>query len=451
MRYIPHSAHDVEAMLKKIGIQNVDDLFAQIPAEARFKGDLNLPPALSEYELQTLLTEMASTPATGMTSFLGAGIYNHFIPQSVDSLMRRSEFYTAYTPYQPEISQGTLQAVFEFQTAIARILGMAISNASMYDGATVLVEAALMARRVNRRHRIAVSAGIHPEYVATLRAYLTALDGSDDALVMVPLNEDTGQTDKSALTATLDDSISCLLIGYPNFFGVVEQLDDVVALARAKEICVVTSTLDVFAFGVLKPPGEVGVDIATAEGQSIAVAPSYGGPGLGLFAIADDKKLLRQMPGRLVGRTEDTSGQTGYVLTLATREQHIRREKATSNICTNHGLCALSAVVNLCMLGKQGYRQVANSCLSLSEYLKSKIRELDGFELRYTGPTFNEFTMRCKNSDAATVLSHLKSQNILGGVDLARFELAADCILVAVTELHNRKKIDSFIGALAQI
>ena len=451
MRYIPHSTRDVEEMLKKIGVANVDELFEQIPRQARFTEELKLPAPLSELELETLLSEMSATPASSMTSFLGAGIYGHFIPSAVDTLLMRSEFYTAYTPYQPEISQGTLQAIFEFQTVVARVLGMHVSNASMYDGATALVEAALMARRVNRRHGIAVSAGIHPEYIETLRTYLKALDGSDDALAIIPIDEMTGQTDTNVLPEILNEKTACLLVGYPNFFGVAERLDQIVPIAREKGICVVTSTLDVFAFGVLKSPGAFGVDIATAEGQSIAVPPSYGGPGLGLFAIADDRKLLRQMPGRLVGRTEDTKGDTGYVLTLATREQHIRREKATSNICTNHGLCALSAVINLCFLGKHGYQQVASLCLSLAEYLKSKIRQLNHFELGYSGATFNEFVLRCSTHSAVEVLSRLEAEGILGGVNLQRFGMGDNRILMAVTELHNRKKIDALMDVLSRM
>lgn len=451
MRYIPHSTRDVEEMLKKIGVANVDELFEQIPRQARFTDELKLPAPLSELELETLLSEMSATQATSMTSFLGAGIYGHFIPGAVDTLLMRSEFYTAYTPYQPEISQGTLQAIFEFQTVVARMLGMHVANASMYDGATALVEAALMARRVNRRHGIAASAGIHPEYIETLRTYLKALDGSDDALTIIPVDDMTGQTDTRVLSEVLNDKTACLLVGYPNFFGVAERLDQMVPIAREKGICVVTSTLDVFAFGVLKSPGAFGVDIATAEGQSIAVPPSYGGPGLGLFAIADDRKLLRQMPGRLVGRTEDTKGDTGYVLTLATREQHIRREKATSNICTNHGLCALSAVINLCFLGKHGYQQVASLCLSLAEYLKSEIRRLNHFELGYSGATFNEFVLRCRTHSAADVLSRLEAEGILGGVNLHRFGMGDDLILMAVTELHNRKKIDALVDVLSRM
>ncbi|MBN2342947.1 MAG: aminomethyl-transferring glycine dehydrogenase subunit GcvPA [Deltaproteobacteria bacterium] len=448
MRYIPHSPKDLEIMYKKIGISDVDELFDQIPASARFKGELDLPAALSEPELMELLRDMASTPAEGMLSFLGGGAYRHFIPSAVDSLLQRSEFYTAYTPYQPEISQGTLQAIFEFQTAVARIFNMQTANASMYDGATALVEAALMLRRVTRKSKIAVSAGIHPEYVDTLRTYIRALDGNDVAIVMVPLNAETGQTDSAQLRQLLDDDTACFLVGYPNFYGVVERLDDVASVCHDTKVRLVTSTLDVFAFGVLKPPGDFGVDVATAEGQSIAVPPSFGGPGLGLFAIADDKKLLRQMPGRLVGRTEDVQQKTGYVLTLATREQHIRREKATSNICTNHGLCALSAVVNISLLGKSGYKKVAASCLSLTEYLKSNIREIDGIELGFSGPTFNEFVVRCTKQPAAEVLAHLETQGILGGISLSSFNRDDRTFLVAVTELMNRKKLDLFISTL---
>lgn len=459
MRYIPHAPKDVTEMLKKIGIKEVDELFEQIPSSARFTGELNLPRPLSEPELQELLLAKSATSATQMTSFLGAGIYAHFIPSAVDSLMQRSEFYTAYTPYQPEISQGTLQAIFEFQSMVARIFNMQTSNASMYDGATALVEAALMLRRVSRKQKLVVSEGVHPEYVETLRTYIRALDGDESAIIITPLITATGETDIDALKKNLDDQTACVLVGYPNFLGVVERLDKIVAAAHKKNIRVVTSTLDAFAFGVLSPPGDFAVDVATAEGQSIAVPSSFGGPGLGLFSIADDKKLLRQMPGRLVGRTEDTNQNTGYVLTLATREQHIRREKATSNICTNHGLCALSLVVNLSLLGKQGYRGISNACLALGEYLKSEIAKLDAFELPFSGPTFNEFVVRCKTHSAEKVLRHLESQGILGGVPLTQFKNDANysfseeksSFLVAVTELLNRKKLDAMIHALSTL
>lgn len=453
MRYIPHSKNDIAAMLKTIGADSVDELFNQIPGSLRLKRQLKLPGALCESELQEHLEDIASqNSASRMLSFLGAGNYKHFVPQAVDQLLLRSEFYTAYTPYQPEVSQGTLQAIFEFQTMVCRLFDMHVANASMYDGGTAVVEAALMARRVQKKkNKIVVSAGVHPEYIQILETYLNALDDGFPNMVIVPLDNKTGSTDLAALAKNLNDA-ACVIVGYPNFYGVVEPLDDIVRLAKEKGALTITSTLDAYAFGVVAPPGQLGADIATAEGQSLGPAISYGGPGVGLFAVSDDKKLLRSLPGRLVGQTKDIHGETGYVLTLSTREQHIRREKATSNICTNHGLCALAVGINMSLLGKQGYIDAAGQCLSKAVYLKTGINSIDGFKIEHSSPTFNEFVVRCKNQKAAEVLKSLQAKNILGGVDLARFNPEQDHLfLVAVTELHSKKKLDTFLDALKNI
>jgi len=452
VRYIPHSEADVAKMLESIGVKDVDDLFEQIPAELRFTGDLDLPEALSEPELMAHLAELAGPrPAEGRVPFLGAGIYWHHVPPAVDQLLQRAEFYTAYTPYQPEVSQGTLQAIFEFQTMICRIFGMGVANASMYDGATAMTEAGLMARRVRRRERLLVSAGIHPEYRDVLTTYLNALDGDAPKVELIPIDEATGATDLAALEGLLGDDAAAVIVGYPSFYGVVERLDEIAAEASAAGALTVSVTMDPYALGVLTPPGELGVDIAVGEGQSIATAMSYGGPGVGLFACRDDKKLLRQMPGRLAGQTVDKHGKTGYVLTLSTREQHIRREKATSNICTNHGLCALAATVNLSLLGKTGFARASRSCLARAEYLKSKIAAIDGFEIRYSGPTFNEFTVRCRGRKAAEVLEGLAETCFIGGVDLGLFAGEEDCFLVAVTECHTREMLDAYLNTLTEI
>ncbi len=454
MRYIPHSEDDIRRMLKKIGIGSVDELFEQIPEALRFEGELNLPDPMSEPELMAHLGELAgAAPAGCRISFLGAGAYAHHLSPVVDQLLLRSEFYTAYTPYQPEVSQGTLQAIFEFQTMICRIFGMGVANASMYDGASAAAEAVLMARRVTKKKdRVLVSAGVHPEYIEVIRTYLTGLDGGTPKVEIIPLVEETGATDLHALANALGDDVSSVVVGYPNFFGVIDALDEVAKLARDAGAMTISATSEPFAFGLLMPPGEMGADIAVGEGQPLGLPVSFGGPGLGLFACRDDRKLLRQMPGRLCGQTVDTNGKTGYVLTLATREQHIRREKATSNICTNHGLCALAVTVNLSLLGKSGFEQTAKSCLARAEYLKKEIAAIDGFSIKYTGPTFSEFAVRLHQGKAQAVLAKLAEKGFLAGVDLGRFdEKMDDTFLVAVTECHTRKQLDQFLEALKAV
>mgnify|MGYP006293353685 CR=1 FL=1 len=454
MPYIPHSDADQRAMLAAIGVESIEELFEDVPEAVRFP-ELNLPPALSELEISWELQMLSSvnfTTADG-PCFLGAGAYRHFVPAVVDAVIRRGEFYTAYTPYQPEVSQGTLQSIFEFQTMICRLFGMHVANASMYDGATAVTEAALMARRVTRRERVAVSAAVHPEYREVLATYLRNVDEGGPFLDVVPIDPATGATDLAALERAVGDSTAAVILGYPNFYGVAERLDRAAEIAHAAGARLISSTPEPYALGVLRPPGELGADIATGEGQPLGVPVSFGGPGVGLFAIREDKKLLRQMPGRLVGQTTDTTGKSGYVLTLATREQHIRREKATSNICTNHGLCALAVTVNLSLLGKRGFAEVARACLARAEYLKSRIAAVDGFEIRYSGPTFNEFAVRVPGGrKAADVAAALLDRGLLAGVDLGRFDPDLDdTLLVAVTECVPREALDAYADALAEL
>jgi len=453
VRYIPHSKTDIQVMLEKVGAKSVDELFEQIPSALRFKGELNLPNAMSEAELAAHLEDLAgAAPAEGLSSFLGAGAYCHHVSPAVDQLLLRSEFYTAYTPYQPEVSQGTLQAIFEFQTMVCRILGMEVANASMYDGATAMTEAALMARRVKGREKIVVSAGVHPEYLETLVTYLKAADKGAPNLVIVDIDDRTGETPRAALEAVVDSETACVIVGYPNFFGVAERIDEIAKVASAAGALTVTSTSEPFAFGVLTPPGALGADISTCEGQALGVPVSFGGPGLGLFTIRNDKNLLRQIPGRLIGQTVDTKGETGYVLTLSTREQHIRREKATSNICSNQGLCALSVAINLSLLGKAGFKEVAQSCLARAEYLKKGIAAIPGLSLRFSGSTFNEFAIRAEGRKAAQILDGMEKKGFLAGVDLGRFSSRlADSFLVSVTECISREKLDGYLGALREV
>lgn len=450
MRYLPQSDDDIIEMLDKIGASSIEDLFAQIPDRARSKKTLNLPPPLTEPELMAHLTELARANKTdGLTSFMGAGAYAHHVSPVVDQMLNRSEFYTAYTPYQAEISQGTLQAIFEFQTIICRLFGMGVANASMYDGASAAAEAALMTRRLSGKQQILLSAGLHPEYIQVIETYLRGLDKGRPKIELIPLDSETGYTDLSVLKSMLTEQVAGVLVGYPNFFGVVDRLDEVAKMAAEVGAFTVSVTTEPMSLGVISPPGELGADISVGEGQPLGVPVSFGGPGLGLFSCRDDRRLLRQLPGRLCGETEDIHGKRGYVLTLSTREQHIRRENATSNICTNHGLLALAVTVNMSLLGRTGYQKVSRLCLSRTEYLKGEISKLNGFEVVHKGPTFNEFAVRANNKSAKEILDHLESENILGGVALARFfPEMENTFLVAVTECHTRKQLDTYVEAL---
>jgi glycine dehydrogenase subunit 1 len=446
MRYLPHTQDEIRAMLERIGVNDVDALFLPIPEAYRLKRPLALEPALDEAQLMAHLEQLAAkNVAASKLSFLGAGMYDHHIPPAVDQLLLRSEFYTAYTPYQPEYSQGTLQAVFEFQTLVCQLLGMEVANASMYDGASAAAEAVLMARRGTRRSKVLISEGLHPEYTETIRTFLAGM-GEEHHIKMVKLGAD-GRTDAAAVSAAIDDDTACLIVGYPNFFGVVEDLGALRKATEAAGTQLVTATAECYALSLIKPPGAFGVDIAVGEGQSLAVPPQLGGPGVGLFACRASG--VQKMPGRLCGETVDQRGVRGYVLTLSTREQHIRRERATSNICTNHGLIALAFAIRVSMLGRQGFRSTGELCLAKAEYLKGEIRKLPGFSLPYAAPTFNEFVVERASGSAAELLQKLDAHGILGGVALGRFDKARDRqFLVACTERHTREDLDRFLSAL---
>ncbi|TYO96351.1 glycine dehydrogenase (decarboxylating) alpha subunit [Geothermobacter ehrlichii] len=444
MRYLPHTDEDVRQMLATIGVESVEDLFVEVPEAIRLDRPLDLPPALSEAELMRELDRLAMQNASlnCWTSFLGAGAYNHFIPAVVDHLASRSEFYTAYTPYQPEISQGTLQAIFEYQTLVCQLTGMEVANASMYDGASATAEAALMAVRATRRKRLLISDGLHPEYRQTVAAYCRYL-GLE--LVGLPLDS-SGQTDLQALDDALDDRTAAVIVGYPNFYGVIEPLAAMAGPVHARKAMLVSATAEGIALGLLKSPGECGADIAVGEGQSFGLPVSYGGPGVGFFAAR--KKAVRSLPGRLVGETVDNRGQRGFVLTLSTREQHIRREKATSNICSNQGLCALMVTIYLSLMGKQGIREVAEHNLAKAAYARERIAELPGFNLPHSAPIFNEFVVECP-MPAAELLARLEREGILGGVDLGRFDPAmSNRLLICVTEQNRREDIDRLVAGL---
>lgn len=434
-------------MLERVGVKDIDALFAGVPSSYLLQTDLDLEPALDEPRLMQHLTALSDqNEGTRMLSFLGGGMYRHHVPPAVDQLLQRNEFYTAYTPYQAELSQGTLQASFEFQTIVCELFGVDVANASMYDGASGAAEAVLMARRIKRRNQIVVSDGLHPEYLETIRSYIQGLESSD-SIALTPLGPD-GRTDWDAAAGLITDQTAAVVVGYPNFLGCVEDLNAAKHAAESQGALLITATAEPYALSILEAPGACGADICVGEGQALAVPPQYGGPGVGLFGAS--QAFVRQMPGRLVGRTLDADGHPGYVLTLSTREQHIRREKATSNICTNHGLIALAMGIRTAMLGKQGFIQAGRRCLSATHYLRKGLGKLDGIELPYSAPTFNEQVVRFTNTPASEVAGRLAERDILAGVDLGRFrdEWKHD-LLIAVTELHSREDLDRLLDALA--
>ncbi|HEV2668672.1 MAG TPA: aminomethyl-transferring glycine dehydrogenase subunit GcvPA [Blastocatellia bacterium] len=449
MRYIPNSAEEREAMLRDMGRKSVADLFRGIPDQLRLNRPLDLPRALSETETLEFfrtLAERNTTRRTGerMISFLGAGAYDHFIPTVIDTLISRSEFYTSYTPYQPEISQGTLQAIFEFQTMICELTGMEVSNASLYDGSTATAEAVLMADRVTNRPKVALAGNLHPEYRQVVDTYIRNA-GIDE--ITLPFDEKTGALESGALNS-LDSDVAAVIVQSPNFFGGVEDLQGLCDAAHRVGALFAVVVAEGLSLGLLQAPGRAGADIVCGEAQSFGIPPSFGGSYCGFFATTE--KLMRQIPGRLVGRTSDAEGRAGYTLTLATREQHIRREKATSNICTNQGLYALMATIYLSIMGKGGLREVAEQNLRKAHYAAKRIAAVDGFRLRFGGPFFNEFVVSCPKPSEAT-LARLAYKKIIGGLPLSRFfpEMKNE-ILMCVTETTTKAEIDSLVEALKQ-
>jgi glycine dehydrogenase subunit 1 len=450
MRYIPHTDREIQEMLHAIGVPSVDALFDPIPASAQFRGALNVPAALSEPELMRHLEALAATN-TGATklSFLGAGSYDHHIPPAVDQLLLRSEFYTAYTPYQPEVAQGTLQAIWEFQTLVSELFCLPLANASMYDGASSAAEGAQMARRLTKREKVLVSTCVHPEYRQVIRTYL---DGqSPGAYSEVPVGPD-GAADFAAIEAALTADVAACVVGFPSFCGTVKNLTPLAELLHARGTLMVTSTTEPYALALAESPGQMGADIATGEGQALACSPNFGGPGVGLFACRGDRRYLQQLPGRLCGETVDRDGKRGFVLTLSTREQHIRRERATSNICTNQGLLALSMTIRTSMLGKVGFQETAKACLSKTHYLRERILALPGYSARYvSNGCFNEFAVRVRGGSAADVVTKLRATGVVPGLDLGRVDAnLADTLLIAVTEKHRREDLDRLVSALAE-
>ena len=444
MRYIPNSPEERTEMLHQVGLNSAEELFDSIPKDLLLSRNLNTPAALSEIELLAGFEQLATqNRGAGRSSFLGAGAYQHYIPTIVDHIISRSEFFTAYTPYQPEISQGTLQVIFEFQTLACQLTGMEVANASMYDGSTALAEAVLMAERVTKRSKVIACGAIHPEYLEVVNTYVQHA-GID--LLHAPVNSETGQT--SSLDDLLDDKTAALVVQSPNFFGCIEDVTALAARAHSVGALLIVAVTESISLGLLKSPGACGADIVVAEGQSFGVPLSFGGPYVGLFATLG--KYARQIPGRLVGEAFDKEGRRGFVLTLATREQHIRREKATSNICTNEGLIALAATVYLETMGRRGLQEVAQQCAQKTAYAAKRISELEGFSIPFTAPRFNEFVVRAP-VDARQMLSRLASEkNITGGLALSRyFQDRSKDFLVCATELNSRAEIDALVEGLS--
>ena len=439
MRYLPHTPEEIREMLAAVGIDGLDALFSPIPAGCRRSEEMDLPAPLTEWELTEQMTAISNAVAVPpeYRLFIGAGSYDHHIPASVSYLLSRSEFVTSYTPYQPEMSQGTLQAIFEYQTLVSRLLGMEVANASIYDGASALAEALLMAIRITRRNRVAISAAVHPLYRAVVRTYLRAT-GFD--ILELPVTEN-GVTDIAPIEQCED--LAAVAVQSPNFFGCIENLRTAADCAHAGESLFIASFTEPLAYGLLKSPGSQGADIACGEGQSLGIPRSFGGPALGLFA--GKLKYVRNMPGRLVGQTVDTEGKRGFVLTLSTREQHIRREKATSNICTNNSLCALAAAMYMASIGGTGLKQLAKLNYDKCAYLKTALAA-SGLEVPFAGPHFNELVVKFSGDTYPRLLD----KKIVAGLPLQRYypELA-DHYLLCVTETTKREEIDELVKELA--
>ena len=446
MAYIANTAEDVQVMLDAVGLESLDQLFDMIPAEYRLRRPLEIPEALSELELTSQITKLAARNmgADVRPCFLGGGSYDHFIPAVVDNLAARGEFYTAYTPYQAEASQGTLQATFEYQTLITQLTGMDVSNASLYDGGSAVSEAVLMAMTVTRKlGRVVVAGSIHPEHVQILRTNLANLEPE---VVVVPPRD--GVVHPDDLAAAINDETSAVVVAYPNFFGQLEDVDRLVEVIQANGALAIVS-VDPISLGLLRRPGDYGADIVVGEGQGLGNPLGYGGPYLGILACRES--MVRKMPGRVVGQTVDRDGKRCFVLTLQTREQHIRRAKATSNICTNQGLLALRASIYLAAVGPEGLRQVAENSTRKAHYAAERLTELPGVTPAYPGTFFKEFVIRV-GKDAKTVLDEVGRQGFHGGIALGTwFPDMADAILIAVTEKRTKAEIDGLVAAYRSV
>jgi len=434
--YVPNTKEEQQAMLKAIGLNNMDELFDVIPKEVRIKAPLDIPGGMSEMEVARKIKNIAGKNKVFQTVFRGCGAYRHYIPAIVKQVTSKEEFITAYTPYQAEISQGILQSIFEYQTMICELTGMDVSNASVYDGATAAAEAVIMSKERNRKKAL-VSATVNPMVIETIATYL---DGTDMELELVPAKD--GLTDLEVLKEKLSDDTACVLIQQPNFYGLLEDGDAVGKLLSGTDIKYIMSCNPI-SLGILKTPAEYGADIAVGEGQPLGISLSFGGPYLGFMATTN--KLMRRLPGRIVGETKDSQGRRAYVLTLQAREQHIRREKASSNICSNQALCAMTAAVYLAAMGKEGLKKAAVLSMSKAHYLAKRLCEIDGYNLVYRGEFFNEFVTTV-NTDADKILKVLEDHGILGG-----YPLSSNQILWCATEVNTKEEIDMLIEILKEV
>jgi glycine dehydrogenase subunit 1 len=440
MRYLPKSAAERQDMLAAIGVKSIEDLFSSIPEAYRLKKPLDLPGPLSETEVIQYFQARAAENSAGYTSFLGAGVYNHLRSVVTDTILQRGEFLTSYTPYQAEISQGTLQAIFEFQTLMCQLTGQEVANASMYDGSTATTEAVLMAERLTGRRRVLVARSVHPEYREVLRTY-----AKNSGLKVEEISYSAaGTVDVNGVKAALRDDVCALVVQSPNFFGALESLGPLAEAAHASGALLVVAVAEGLSLGLVKPPAEA--DIVAMEGQSLGLAPSYGGPFAGV--VATREKFVRQMPGRLAGQTTDQEGRRGFVLTLATREQHIRREKATSNICTNQALCALAVTVHLTLLGKAGIREMAEQNLSKAHFALKELEKIPGVKRTFAVPFFNEFTVELPRSVKMVNAELLKSKIVGPFVLGSAYPELSKHALVCVTETTSRAEIERFAAAV---
>ena len=446
MDFIPVTQQEKEVMLKKLGLASVEELFdIAIPEEVRMRRPLNVPSDISEYELATKLTSIAAENASldSYTAFLGGGAYDHFVPKIVDVVVSLPELYTSYTPYQPEVSQGVLQSLFEYQTMISELTGLDVANASLYDGSTAVAEAALLAHDVTGKSEVIISEAVHPEYREVLKNYTRGLGIT---IRTVPL--ENGQTDVESLDRMISDSSACVIVQQPNFFG---YLEDVVAIGKIAERypALFISCVDPISLGILKAPADYSADVAVGEGQSLGNQMNFGGPYLGIFACRRD--YLRRVPGHLISSAVDKNGKIGYVLTLQTREQHIRRERATSNICTSETLNAIAAAVYMSYLGPQGIREVANQCLQKAHYAYERLRSIDYLEPLSSAPFFKEFTFK-SNKPIVEINKRLLSEGIIGGIDVGRFyPQHQDTILFCVTEKRTKEEIDMLVEVMGMV
>jgi len=447
LRYLPQTNDEIQKMCETIGVKSPEALFDVIPAALRMKGGLDLPKPLAEADLIRHLKDLGRTNDTtdSLSSFLGGGAYHHYIPVAVSAITSRGEFQTAYTPYQPEISQGTLQAIFEFQTMIASLTGMDLANAGNYDGASALAEAVLMALRITKRPKVLLAASIHPDYRRVVKTYLTNIECE---IVEIPFDE-SGRLQMQALETQLDDCVAALCVQSPNSFGVIETANVLSAKVHAAGGLMLSCFTEAMSLGFLQSPGALGADIVAGEGASFGNFLNFGGPYLGLFATS--KQYVRQMPGRLVGETVDAEGKRGFVLVLSTREQHIRREKATSNICTNQALCALGTTTFLSLMGPKGLDRIAQVNYSNAVYLRDGLLGLKSVQRRFSGPHFNEFILKFKQ-DPRDLLVSLRARGILGGIAVQDWTQGLEnCLLVCATEMNTKAQMDEYIQAMKEL